>query len=336
MPIIEDLVVSEYGSFIGLRGKRLRVTVKDAQTVEAPLLHLRSVQVHTRSASLSAAALAACCEAGIPIHFIDGFEGNYATLLSPNLTTVVTTRRRQIDAINNEIGVAAALQIGIGKIRSQAANLRYLARRQPDDVAHELKMQSADLLAYTERLETIQAESIIDVRAEIMGIEGHCARLYWGALGALMPEYYEWPGRTGRHAKDPVNCLLNYGYGILYGEVQNALVIAGLEPYIGLLHTDRPGKPSMTLDLIEEFRAPIVDRTVIGLLNRYYEVQLDEKGRMEREMRKNYAEHILSRLNAQGTYKGKRYTLRSIIQMQARALAAALRGEADYQSYTSG
>jgi CRISPR-associated protein Cas1 len=133
-----------------------------------------------------------------------------------------------------------------------------------------------------------------------------------------------------------VNCLLNYGYGILYGEVQNALVIAGLEPYIGLVHTDRPGKPSLTLDLIEEFRAPIVDRTVVGLVNRHYEVRMDEEGRLEREFRKNYAEHILSRLNAQGVYQKKRYQLRSIIQLQARALAAALRGECTYESYTGG
>jgi CRISPR-associated protein Cas1 len=118
--------------------------------------------------------------------------------------------------------------------------------------------------------------------------------------------------------------------------VQNALVIAGLEPYLGIIHTDRPGKPSLTLDLIEEFRAPVVDRTVIGLVNRHYDVQFDDDGRLERAFRKGFAEHILSRLGAQGSYGGKRYTLRSIIQMQARALAAALRGERLYESYTGG
>jgi CRISPR-associated protein Cas1 len=155
-------------------------------------------------------------------------------------------------------------------------------------------------------------------------------------LGPLIPESYAWSGRSGRHATDTTNILLNYGYGILYGEVQNALVIAGLEPYAGLIHTDRPGKPSLTCDLIEEFRAPIVDRTVIGLLNRGYEVKLDEHGRLEREIRRGFAEHILSRLNAQGTVGGKRYILRSIIQMQARRLAAAFRGESEYESYTGG
>jgi CRISP-associated protein Cas1 len=170
----------------------------------------------------------------------------------------------------------------------------------------------------------------------MMGIEGMSSRLYWNALGQLIPEDYGWQGRTGRHATDPANMLLNYGYGILYGEVQNALALAGLEPYAGLIHTDRPGKPSLTCDLIEEFRAPIVDRTVMGLLNRHYEVKLDEDGKMEREFRKEFAEHILSRLHAQATYDGKRLELRSIIQRQARRLARAFRQEEAYVSYTGG
>lgn len=336
MAIIEDLIVSEYGAFIGLQGQRLRVTVKDAVLTEAPLLHLRSVQVHTRSASVSAAALAACCGSGIPVHFVDSVEGNLATVISPTLTTVVTTRRCQIAALENNLGVDAARQIAAGKIRSQVANLRYLARRQEGETAHDLQQAAIDLLGYADSLERLTAENLEDVREAMMGTEGYCARLYWGVVGKLFPTEYAWPGRTGRHATDPLNSLLNYGYGILYGEVQNALVIAGLEPYVGLLHADRPGKPSLTLDLIEEFRAPIVDRTVIGLANRHYEVRFDTDGRLERDFRKNYAEHVVSRLNAQGVYEKKRYTLRSIIQMQARNLASALRGEEPYRAYSGG
>ncbi len=337
MAIIEDLVVSDYGAFIGLHGGRVRVDFKTAKSIDAPLLHLRSIQIHSRSVSISAAALAACCEAGIPVHFVDAFVGNYATVLSPTLTTVMNTRRQQMTVIANERGVEIARQIGFGKVKSQVANLRYLARRQPEAISREFHLIGLDMLDTVAPLETLQAEKVEDIRAYCMGIEGHCASLYWGALKMLIPvDEYQWTGRTGRHADDPINMLLNYGYGILYGEVQNALVIAGLEPYAGLLHTDRPGKPSLTLDLIEEFRAPIVDRTVIGLINRHYEVRFDENGKLDRDFRKNFAEHILSRLNAQGVYTGKRYQLRSIIQLQARLLAAAFRGEATYAAYTGG
>jgi CRISPR-associated protein Cas1 len=336
MAIVEDLVVSAYGAFVGLKGKRLRVTVKEETLAEAPLLYLRSVQISTRSASFSAAALAACTESGIPVHFVDAIGGCYATVVSPFLTTVVTSRRCQIAALETATGVTIARSLAAGKIRSQAMHLRYQARRQPEDIAKEFQDTAINLLIESDRMAALEAANLEDVRSTLMGIEGYSARLYWDAIGRLIPENYQWTGRTGRHATDPINCLLNYGYGILYGEVQNALVIAGLEPHVGLIHTDRPGKPSLVLDLIEEFRAPIVDRTMVGLATRGYEVQFDGEGRLERAFRKNYAEHILSRLGAQGIYQGKRYTLRSIIQLQARGLAAALRCEQEYIPYTGG
>lgn len=336
MPIIEDLVVSEYGAFVGLKGRRLRVTVPDKPTQEAPIMHLQTVQIATRSASISAAALSACCESGVPVLFVDPVEGNYASVLSPYLTTVTLSRRAQMQAVETSLGVTIARQIALGKIGSQITNLRYLARRLEDEPADALRLAQLDLTDYAASLESLDGAHIDDVRDYIMGMEGRSARVYWEALGHLIPTDYAWPGRRGRHAIDPINSLLNYGYGILYGEVQNALVIAGLEPYVGLLHTDRPGKPSLTLDLVEEFRAPIVDRTVIGLVGRKFTVSQDDNGRMTRDTRRTYADHILSRLSAQGTYQRKRYQLRSIIQKQARLLAAAFRGESDYTAYTAG
>jgi len=291
--------------------------------------------VLTRSASISAAALAACCEAGIPVHFIDPVEGNYASVISPRLTTVIATRRAQLDALHDERGVAIAIGLGVGKIRSQAVNLRYLARHHSNEQANLLEAQR-DLLAYADKLASHTAGQLEDVRTQFMGIEGYCARIYWGAVSSLVPSSYGWEGRKGRGATDPVNSLLNYGYGILYGEVQNALALAGLEPYAGLIHTDRPGKPSLTCDLVEEFRAPVVDRTVLGLLTRQFKVEFESDGRLTRDCRRNFAEHILSRLRAQGTFDQKRLELRSIIQIQARNLAKAFRGESPYSAYTGG
>lgn len=336
MAIIEDLLIAKPGSFIGLNGKRIRVELKDSTPIEAPLLHLRSIQVLTRGASISAAALSACCEAGVPVHFLDSFNGNYASVVSAHLTTVIVSRRAQLEALMDARGVAIARALGAGKIRAQAVNLRYLARRQEDDTASALRDAEIELLAYADRIDRLSASSIDEIRDEIMGLEGYCARHYWDALTPLFPIEYKWQGRLGRHASDPINVMLNYGYGILYGEVQKALIVAGLEPYAGLIHTDRPGKPSLTCDLIEEFRAPIVDRTVIGLAARHFAIQFTEDGRLDSDSRHAFANHILSRLKAQGTVGRKRYELRSIIQMQARHLAAAFRGDQIYQPYSGG
>lgn len=336
MAIIQDLVVSEYGTFVSQRGRRLRLETPEQAAIDAPLMHLLSVRVLTRAASLSSSAIAACCEQGIPIHFIDPVEGCYASLLSPTLTTVATSRRCQILAAQTPLGLKIAKQIVRGKLQSQISHLRYLCRRAEAEQQHMVELTILDLQDCIAQIDTLQGEHVGDVRAELMGIEGYGSKCYWEVYGLWLPNDYGWSGRTGRHATDSINSLLNYGYGILYSEIQNALVIAGLEPYVGLLHTDRPGKPSLVLDLIEEFRAPIVDRTVMGLARRGFKVESDANGRMSRDTRKAFAEHILKRLNAQGKYQRKRWQLRSIIQMQARLLAAAFREEATYTAYIGG
>ena len=98
-------------------------------------------------------------------------------------------------------------------------------------------------------------------------MEGVAGRLYWEAVKEIVESKVEFMGRVHRGASDAVNALLNYGYGILYSHVWGAVANAGLEPFAGYLHVDRPGKPSLILDMVEEFRQPVVDRTVIAFIN---------------------------------------------------------------------
>lgn len=104
-------------------------------------------------------------------------------------------------------------------------------------------------------------------------------------------------------------------------------MLAGLDPFAGFLHADRAGKPSLTLDLIEEFRPVVVDRVVFGLVARHFKVEQDEQGMMSEATRRAYAEHIFSHLDAVARYRGNRHPLRHIIQMQARQLASFIRQE---------
>jgi CRISPR-associated protein Cas1 len=122
---------------------------------------------------------------------------------------------------------------------------------------------------------------------------------------------------------------LNYGYGVLYAQVERALVLAGLDPYAGFTHADRPGKPSLTLDVIEPFRQAIVDRTVLGMLNKGTAFDQDEYGKLTDATRRALAEKILARLESAELYEGKRLPLRAVMQSQARQLAAYLRRERD-------
>jgi CRISPR-associated protein Cas1 len=112
--------------------------------------------------------------------------------------------------------------------------------------------------------------------------------------------------------------------------VEQAIILAGLDPYAGFLHADRPGKPSLVLDLIEEFRQCIVDRTIIGLTNRHVPLEQDEEHLLTQETRRKVAEKVLERLDGSAEpYEGKRQVLRFILQSQARHLASFLRGDRD-------
>ena len=345
MAIIQNLTVDEFGAHVGKYSQRLKVTKKGQTLAQAPLLHLETITIANQGVSISAAAIRECTERGIPIHFISGTGTPYASLYSAGLTGTVATRRAQLMAYRETRAIALVIAFGTGKLSNQSNLLKYIGkyRKETDpELYQELHLRAVEILdplIEMERIlhypEVIAGEATIeDLRAEIMGLEGQAARHYWGAVRMILPEAYGFEKRIGRGATDPVNSALNYGYGILYGEVERALVLAGLDPYAGFLHVDRPGKPSLTLDFIEEFRQPVVDRTVIGMANKNMAFDLDERGMLTKDTRRTLAEKVIGRLEAAARYEGKRYPLRAIIQMQARHLATYLRGErVEYQPF---
>ena len=339
MPIIQHLIVDQYGAFIGKHSGRLRVTKDKQKLAEAPLLHLEQVLVTGRGVSLSADAIRACCTAGIPIYFVDSRGRPYAALYAAGLTGTVLTRREQLLAYTDRRGLEVAVAFARGKINNQAGFLRYTAkyRQETDaDLYQELRWCADEVRDHLEELRRLQGNTVDDVRGQLLSIEGRAAQKYWNALKQIIPEQYNWPGRRGRGARDPVNAGLNYGYGILYGQIERALVLAGLDPYGGFIHTDRPGKPSLVFDLIEEFRQVIVDRTIVGMANKGMKLELDEEGRLVESSRRAIADKVLARLEATERYERKRQPLRVIIQSQARHVATFVRGDrAAYEPFVA-
>jgi CRISPR-associated protein Cas1 len=329
MPVVRQLVISEYGAFVGKHQGRLRVSRDGEVLAEAPLLHLEEVLVIGTRVSLSADAVEACCTAGIPIYFLDPGGRPYAALYSAGLTGTVLTRREQLLAYRDRRGVELAVAFARGKITNQANFLRYAAKYREEaapEVGRLLKKEAERVRDSLDELRHLRGDTAEEVRDQILSIEGRAAQRYWEALGAVVPESYGWPGRVTRGAQDPVNAALNYGYGILYGQVERALILAGLDPYGGFIHADRPGKPSLVFDLIEEFRTVVVDRTVVGMVTKGVKLEMEE-GRLTEKARRTMAEKILERLEAAERYEKKRQPLRVVLQSQARHIATFVRGD---------
>jgi len=336
--IVQHLVIDQYGAFMGKHSERIIVTKGDEKIAQAPLIHLESVVIANQGVSLSAEAVRECTERGIPIFFISGTGTAYASLYSAGLTGTVATRRAQLEALNTVRGLSLVLAFGMGKLQNQSNLLKYMAkyRKETDPALYkELRLCSDEILDHLIEMERVKhypefqdgTVSVNDLRQELMGLEGLGARRYWRAVRQILPDKYGFTGRTGRGATDPVNCALNYSYGILYGQVERSLVLAGLDPFAGFLHVDRPGKPSLTLDFIEEFRPVVVDRTVFGLANKNVSFDFGDDRMLTRDTRRMVAEKINERLDGEVLFEGKRHPIRAVLQMQARHIATFLRGE---------
>ncbi len=330
-----QVMLSGFGMFLSKKSERLLVRQGKTVVYEFPLFRLSEVVVASRGVSLSSDLIEELCQRGIRLSFLTNGGKPYAMLSSPMLTATVISRREQLAAIADERGVEFAKLVVVGKLTNQERLLRYfgkyLKQADPDRFARvdRLSDQIAELRPAVQRA---AGPRVDDVRDSLMGYEGAGGRLYWDGVREIIGQRAEFMGREHRGAPDAVNSLLNYGYGILYSQVWGAVLNAGLEPFAGFLHVDRPGKPSLVLDLVEEFRQPVVDRTVIAHINLGEAVTL-KAGMLDEETRARYAAKILERLESTETVKGKKYQIKSIIQMQARSLCTFLRREGEYKPF---
>jgi CRISPR-associated protein Cas1 len=330
-----QLIISGFGAFMGKKGERLIVKLGKKVIYEFPLFRLSEVSVTSRGVTLSSDLLMELCQRGVQINFLHGTGKPYAKITSPMLSATVQARREQIAALEDERGARFSVLVVSNKIANQVKLLRYFGKylkTSSPKTYGRIQSISRELDSLARKAGKVRGTRTAVVRKELLGIEGNSGRLYWQGVQAIVARKVEFMGRVHRGATDAVNSLLNYGYGILYSQVWGAVITAGLEPFVGFLHVDRPGKPSLVLDLVEEFRQPVVDRTVISHVNLGERLKL-EGGLLDAETRKLFSQKVLDRLASKETYQGKKYQIRSIIQIQARNLASFLRGEKGYKPF---
>ena len=364
---MNQLTISDYGTSLGKRSERVSVRYRgeERQKEEHALMDLDQIVIASRGVSLSSDLIEACTERGIEISFLSFSGKPYAKLNSPSLTATVISRREQLAAYHDERGVEIAKRFASGKLRNQINLVRYFGKYRKKSAPKkydELVDRVAKIEGLMGDIHALQAPkdegngvSPIDAaRTTLLNLEGRAGALYWECVQRLLPAG-RFTTREHQGAADDVNALLNYGYGILYSQVWSALALAGLEPFAGFLHVDRPGKPSLVLDFIEEFRQPIVDRVVFAMINKKFRVEWEEpdddaaksahqsakpeadtdvqtQRYLSKGTRRALADRILERLQETERFERKDQKLCNIIQIQARHLAMFLRGERDYQS----
>ncbi len=322
---MKHVAIVEFGGFLGISGERLVVRNGDVVVAEYPLSHIRSVTIAKRGTSISSDLLLACAVRNIFFQLLD-FKGCAVTGLLPlNRHATVNIRRAQFRFLEGPSSAEVAFAFIRGKLHNQSVVLKYFSKYHHQPCLQE---GAAAIKRITMRMKEDELPAA-GWRGRLLGHEGAAAGIYWAALkdGGMFSDSFQ--GRVGRGASDSVNSMLNYGYSVLSGHVWQALANAGLELYAGVLHADRPGKPSLVLDMMEEYRPWLVDRVVIKMSR-------DEKGEQEAlslAARKRLIGEIQYAFAKKLHYHGRKLRLESILQRQCYRLAGTFTGHRKYRPY---
>ncbi|PIE72267.1 MAG: CRISPR-associated endonuclease Cas1 [Deltaproteobacteria bacterium] len=333
-----EIFVLTPGFFVGKQGGRIVVREKQRIISEMPISQLQGLTLADRSLAISTNVLSFCCRNDIACQLIDNL-GNIRAVLSRPDSTNAELVLKQVSLKDDTRGLELARMFIIGKVKNQLAVLKAYGKykKRNNNIFNQMFMEArGELEDLVKKIKALEINTSAQAfRNSLMGLEGIFALKYWQLINHILPAEIAFPGRKRRGATDTLNSMLNYGYGILYGQALNAVTRAGLNAMAGFLHAYQHGKPVLTFDLVEEFRAPVVDKVILSMIGRRIKCSVQKNGMLDNETRKKTAAAITARLSAEVSHYGQRQTLQEVIYHQAKAIRKHLYGRQKYRPYLS-
>ncbi len=246
-----QLVIDKYGTELGVRDGMFHVRIEDesrtfaADKVESILF--------SRAGSITTDAIKLAIEKGVEIIFIDRSGIPYGRLWSNKFGSITTIRRRQLEFSRAVAAVGWIKKLVLRKLDNQLAMV-YSLSKADGTTADLINKTSERIEGYKKKIRKVQGSSVQEISSSVRGWEGSASRWYFRCVSANLPAQYAFETRSQKPAYDMFNSMLNYSYGILYHRVEGALIRAGVDPYIGIMHRDEYNKPVFTYDFIENFR----------------------------------------------------------------------------------
>lgn len=257
-----QILLNTYGTALNRDNEAFVVTNEQGKR-RVPTDGVTSIML-TRGTSITTDAVMLAIEHEIEIHFADRRGNVLGMVWSHKYGSVSTIRKGQLEFCRSHHAVHWIKGIITRKLQNQQAMLLMIEARDRVE-ADFLAAASAKIGQCADKLQTVQGERVADVAKVLRGLEGTASRIYFEALNWGIPVGYRFGERSQHPARDIANALLNYGYGMLYAKVESALVRAGADPYLGVLHRDEYNRPVLVYDLIEPYRV-WVDYVVVSLL----------------------------------------------------------------------
>lgn len=319
-----QLVINSYGAYLRKNGNCFLVKRED-RSFEVAVGKVNSILI-TTAAYITTDAIKLAVDNNIDIVFLDSHGDPYGRVWHPKLGSTTLIRRRQLEVYDSLDGLNLAKEWGLKKLENQIDLLGRIrkTREEKRDLLDGYILEIENSRDQMKRLRgTIESR-----RQDMLGLEGKAARAYFEAISSIMPERYRFAGRSRNPAKDEFNALLNYGYGVLYSLVEKGCIIAGLDPYLGFLHSDSYNKKSLVFDIIEMFRI-YVDETVVFLFSRrmvkdeFFE-PLEQGMGLSKEGKAALIEALNKTLEETVLYRGRNVKRRNTIQMECHRIANGL------------
>lgn len=328
---LNTLYITSDDAYVRKERETFVVEINNEKVFQAPIQSIENIVCFGFKA-LSPSLMAFCAENNVGISYLLE-NGKFLARVYGAQKGNVLLRKAQYAMSENEY---QSLLIAKPIIAAKVSNYRNLLlrhqRNHPDNCSDAV-VNSVDSMG--SRLNNIQQTETLD---ELRGYEGECANLYFGALSSLITaqqEDFKFEQRTKRSPLDPANALLSFLYAILANDVRSALETVGLDPQVGFLHQDRPGRPSLALDIMEEFRAYLGDRVMLNLINlkqvTIKDFEFPESGevRMSDEARKTLLTAYQKKKQEEITHPflGEKMTIGLLPHIQAQLLARYIRGD---------
>lgn len=272
-----ELILNTFGTSLNRDNEGFVITHKDGRQ-RLPVVGIKSIQI-SRGAQITSDAVMLAIENEIEILFMDKSGKPIGRVWSPKYGSISTIRKGQLNFTFTKDAVGWIKDIISKKIENQQALL--LMMRTDDGEIDTIRNKSITRLEdYRVKIAQLDGEIVSDIASQLRGWEGVSSKIYFETLNHFIPEEYRFISRTQHPAMDIVNALLNYGYGLLYGKIEGALIKAGIDPYVGIFHRDDYNRPVLVYDVIEIYRI-WVDYVVYNLVvqkvitDEYYSIRED-------------------------------------------------------------
>ena len=267
-----DIYLQTFGSRLRVRDGIFEVTVPDISganhhRLEQYAAHeVKSIFLQ-KGTSISTDALLLAIEKGVDVLVLDHFGHPQGRMWTNRPSSTTAIWKNQLALSHTPAGLRIAKGWIEEKIRGRLEHLRKLKSYRSEEKVLIITRAEAPMLEILAKLNRLPIHDFDKDAAKVRALEGAAGRYYLDTLSALLPEEYQFEGRSARPANDAFNAFLNYGYKILYNKVERALLLAGLHPHIGFMHADGYQRLNLVFDFVEQFRVWI-DKTVFKLFSR--------------------------------------------------------------------